>query len=91
MVFVLRQTSDEARWVGIEKYIKIAFWGTHVGLVMMVVMTLFPSGVLQVRDVTQDGYWHARTLEYIGSSRSHLLERLRVPLESDPPPKPPMT
>jgi nitric oxide reductase subunit B len=79
MVFVLRQTSDEARWVGIEKYIKIAFWGTNVGLAMMVVMSLFPSGVLQVWDVVQHGYWHARSLEYIGTPRSHLFEWLRLP------------
>ena len=27
MVFVLRQTSDDARWPGIEKYIKVGFLG----------------------------------------------------------------
>ncbi len=71
MVFVLRQTSDDARWPGIEKYVKVAFWGTNVGLAMMVAMSLFPGGVLQVWDVVQHGYWHARSLDYIGSERSH--------------------
>ena len=28
MVFVLRQTSDDTRWVDIEKYVRVAFWGT---------------------------------------------------------------
>lgn len=79
MVFVLRQTSDEASWTGIEKYIKVAFWGSNVGLAMMVAMSLFPGGVLQVWDVMQHGYWHARSVEYIGSERSHLLEWLRLP------------
>jgi len=79
MVFVLRQTSDDACWAGIEKYIQVAFWGTNVGLTMMVTMSLFPSGVLQVWDVLQNGYWHARSLDYIGSERSHLLEWLRMP------------
>ncbi|MES2349314.1 MAG: cbb3-type cytochrome c oxidase subunit I [Pseudomonadota bacterium] len=79
MVFVLRQTSDDTRWAGIEKYIRIAFWGTNVGLALMVVISLFPSGVLQVWDVLQHGYWHARSLDYIGSERSRLIEWLRLP------------
>ena len=79
MVFVLRQSSDDASWAGIERYIKVAFCGTNVGLAMMVGMSLFPGGVLQVWDVVQHGYWHARSLEYIGSEWSHLIEWLRLP------------
>ena len=79
MVFVLRQTSDDTRWAGIEIYVKVAFWGTNVGLAMMVVMSLFPSGVLQVWDVIQHGYWHARSLDYIGSEKARLIEWLRLP------------
>ena len=41
---------------------------------MMVAMNLFPGGVLQVWDVVQNGYWHARSLDYIGSERSILIE-----------------
>ena len=35
--------------------------------------------MLQVWDVVQHGYWHARSLDYIGSERSHLIEWLRLP------------
>jgi nitric oxide reductase subunit B len=79
MVFVLRQTSSDSRWAGIEKYIAVAFWGVNIGLGMMVVLSLFPGGVLQVWDVVEHGYWHARSLDYIGSDRSHLIEWLRLP------------
>ncbi|MEO6973617.1 MAG: cbb3-type cytochrome c oxidase subunit I [Rhodoferax sp.] len=79
MVFVLRQTADDKTWPGIEKYVKVAFWGTNIGLAMMIVMSLFPSGVLQMWDVIQHGYWHARSFEYIGSTRSHVIEWLRLP------------
>ncbi|MGZ8952653.1 MAG: nitric-oxide reductase large subunit [Methylobacter sp.] len=79
MVFVLRQTSTDVRWIGIEKYVKVGFWGTNVGLALMLMMSLFPSGVLQVWDVVQHGYWHARSLDYIGSERSRLIEWLRLP------------
>lgn len=37
------------------------------------------TGVLQLWDVLQSGYWHARSLEYIGSDRSRLIEWLRMP------------
>jgi nitric oxide reductase subunit B len=79
MVFVLRQTSHDEDWPGVEKYIRCAFWGTNVGLAMMVAMSLFPGGLLQVWDVLQNGYWHARSLDYISSERSHLIEWLRMP------------
>jgi nitric oxide reductase subunit B len=78
MVFVLRQTSSEAQWPGVEKYIRCAFWGTNVGLAMMIVMSLLPGGLLQMWDVLQNGYWHARSLEFIGSERSHLIEWLSL-------------
>ena len=79
MVFVLRQASNDTRWAGIEKYVKVAFWGTNTGLAMMVAMSLFPGGVLQVWDVLENGYWHARSFDYIGSERSHFIEWLRMP------------
>jgi len=79
MVFVLRQTSNDIRWAEIEKYIRVAFWGTNVGLAMMVVLSLFPSGVLQVWDVVQHGYWHARSLDYTGGDQARLLEWMRMP------------
>jgi nitric oxide reductase subunit B len=79
MVFVLRQTTTEARWPGIEKYIRIAFWGSNLGLGMMVLFSLLPGGILQVWDVVQHGYWHARSLDAIASHRSLLIEWLRLP------------
>lgn len=79
MAFVLRQTTNDAHWPGIEKYFKVAFLGTNIGLLMMVVMSLFPGGVLQVWDVFQHGYWHARSLDYTASWTARLLEWLRLP------------
>lgn len=79
MVFVLRQTTSEERWPGIEKYVRVAFWGTNIGLLMMISMSLFPAGVLQLWDVVENGYWHARSLDYIGSPRALVLEWLRLP------------
>ena len=46
---------------------------------MMVVMSMFPAGVLQFMDVLNHGYWHARSLAYTGGDFARLLEWLRMP------------
>jgi nitric oxide reductase subunit B len=79
MTFVLRQSLDDRQWPRIEPCIRMSFFGTNIGLAMMVVMSLFPGGVLQVWDVVQHGYWHARGLEYTASDTARVLEWLRLP------------
>ncbi len=49
-----------------------------MGLAMMVGLSLFPGGVLQVWDVLQNGYWHARSLDFIGTERAQLIEWMRM-------------
>ena len=79
MVFVLRETIDEAAWPRLSRYVRCGFWGLNIGLAMMVVLSLFPSGVLQVRDVLEHGYWHARSLAYTGGTLPRLFEWMRLP------------
>jgi nitric oxide reductase subunit B len=79
MVFVLRQTADDTSWPGMEKYIRIGFWGTNIGLAMMVVLSLFPGGVMQIWDVVQNGYWHARGPLYTTSDTAKFFEWMRLP------------
>src|SRR5215831_17325719 len=79
MVFVLRETVHESLWARLEKYVRCGFWGLNIGLAMMILFSLFPSGLLQVRDVLVNGYWHARSLDYLGGELPRLLEWLRLP------------
>ncbi len=79
MVFVLRHASTDEDWRGIEKWIKVTFWGTNAGLLMMTLMSLFPSGVLQVWDVLENGYWHARSHAYMRTETALAIEWLRFP------------
>lgn len=79
MVFVLRETVHESLWPRLEKYVRCGFWGLNIGLAMMILFSLFPSGVLQVRDVLENGYWHARSLAYLSGAMPRLLEWLRLP------------
>jgi nitric oxide reductase subunit B len=77
--FMLRQAASEESWQKIEPYVRVSFWGTNIGLLMMLLFSLFPGGVLQVWDVTQSGYWHARSLDYTGSALARTIEWLRMP------------
>ena len=79
MVFVLRQTTSDAAWPRLERFVRCGFWGLNIGLAMMVVFSLFPSGILQMHDVIQNGYWHARSLAYTAKTLPRLLEWLRMP------------
>lgn len=79
MTLVLRQVSSEEHWPGIERWVRIGFWGANTGLAMMIAMSLFPGGVLQVWDVLQNGYWHARSVDFTRSAAPNLLEWLRMP------------
>ncbi len=79
IVFVIRQTVSETLWLDLEKYIRISFWGLNGGLLLMMVMSLFPAGILQLVDVLENGYWHARSLAYTAGDLPRLLEWLRFP------------
>ena len=46
---------------------------------MMVILSLFPAGLLQLVDVLENGYWHARSLAYTGGDLARLLEWARFP------------
>jgi nitric oxide reductase subunit B len=81
MVFSLRQVQSDAQWKQPEKYIRVSFWGLNVGLFMMVVCNLFPAGVLQLFDVLNNGYWHARSPAYLNLKLTMLMEWMRMPAD----------
>ena len=45
----------------------------------MVICNLFPGGVLQLVDVLNNGYWHARSPEFLNQGTMRYLEWLRMP------------
>jgi nitric oxide reductase subunit B len=79
MVFCVRHVSTDSQWAPLQKYFAVSFWGLNVGLLMMVVLSLFPGGIRQFIDVLANGYWHARSIEYTGQETSRLIEWLRTP------------
>ena len=50
----------------------------NVGLLLMVTITLFPGGVLQMVDALNNGYWHARSPAFLGGSLIKFIEWIRI-------------
>jgi nitric oxide reductase subunit B len=78
VVFCLRALADDARWQRVEGSVRTGFWGLNVGLGLMVLVDLFPGGVLQLWDSLSNGYWHARRLAFLTSGTFHMLEWARI-------------
>jgi len=79
LVFSCREVTDEDSWSRIEKWVRVSFWGLNLGLASMIIFSLFPGGVMQLYDVLQNGYWHARGHEYLGTTAARFVEWARLP------------
>ena len=72
------RSHSDAAWNRAEKHIRRGFWGLNIGLGLMVLLDLFPAGVLQLWDTMVNGYWHARRLEFLMGGTYHTLEWIRI-------------
>jgi nitric oxide reductase subunit B len=79
IVFALRQVLTDEQWARVERYVRVSFWGLNIGLALMVLTNLFPGGVLQLIDVLRNGYWHARSMEFLQQPAMRTIEWLRLP------------
>ena len=66
-------------FVACYRDIEMSFWGLGIGLALMVITNLFPEGILQVWDVLENGCWHARSLEFVGTDRFRMREWASMP------------
>jgi nitric oxide reductase subunit B len=78
VVFCLRALKSDQQWNRNLPLIKLGFWGLNIGLGLMMLLDLFPAGVLQFYDAIANGYWHARRLSYTMTGTFHTLEWIRV-------------
>jgi len=62
-----------------ELAMKVSFWSLNIGLLWMMIVNLFPIGILQLFDSFNNGYWHAREPEFFAQSSVKLFEWLRLP------------
>ena len=76
-MFCLRYLIPDDKWP--EKWARISFWGTNIGLAWMCFATLLPLGILQLYRSVDSGYWEARELEFLTNDTNTLIEWLRLP------------
>jgi nitric oxide reductase subunit B len=79
IVLACRQVLTDEQWVRPEKFVRVSFFGLNIGLALMLIGSLFPGGVLQLRDVLMNGYWHARGLDYLNQDFARFIEWCRLP------------
>lgn len=77
MLFCLRGLFPRRAWS--DRPLAWAFWLLNGGLAMMVVMSLFPVGIVQAWASVSEGLWYARSAELMQSQLVHTLVWLRVP------------
>lgn len=77
MLFCLRGLKPQAAWS--ESWLRGAFWSLNVGLALMALLTLLPMGVLQLQAALEEGYWYARSADFMGQPIIELLVWMRVP------------
>lgn len=77
MLFCLRLLKPEAQWNG--ALLARGFWALNLGLLGMALLCLLPMGILQVSSAIQNGYWYARSAEFVHSPIVETLVWLRVP------------
>ena len=63
MLFVLRDIKKESVWK--EGTVRYAFWSINIGLAAMVLISLLPVGLLQTVASVQEGFWYARSAEFM--------------------------
>src|SRR3546814_108369 len=63
VLFCLRGMKPELRWD--ERPLKLAFWCFNIGLALMAALTLLPLGTLQLMAAIDQGYWYARSAEFM--------------------------
>jgi nitric oxide reductase subunit B len=76
MLFSLRALRPAETWR--EKPLAFAFWAINIGLFAMVTISLLPVGLMQTWASVNDGYWYARSAEFMQTDVMQTLRWLRV-------------
>jgi len=76
-LFCLRVLQPGRRWK--EGVLKASFWCINLGLIFMVVLSMFPIGLMQAWASIEHGTWYARSAEFLQSGTMQTLRWFRVP------------
>ena len=76
MMFVLRSMYRVQVWN--EKLLRFSFWSINIGLLLMVLLSVLPIGLLQTVASVNEGMWYARSAEFMQQPGMDTLRWLRV-------------
>jgi len=76
MLFCLRALRPADQWP--DGLIRFAFWSINIGLFLMVTLSLLPVGLMQTWASVTQGYWYARSPEFLQTPTLQFLRWLRV-------------
>ena len=76
MLFVLKGLYRHNVWK--DKIIGFSFWSINIGLLLMVLISVLPIGLLQTVASVNHGMWYARSAEFMQQPLMNTLKWLRV-------------
>ncbi|MBK8448605.1 MAG: cbb3-type cytochrome c oxidase subunit I [Saprospiraceae bacterium] len=75
LLFASRLMIKNIQWN--ERIVNFSFWSINIGLMLMVVLDLFPAGAIQFKNVVEQGLWFGRSSKFIDHGIFNSLTWLR--------------
>ncbi|MBK9583982.1 MAG: cbb3-type cytochrome c oxidase subunit I [Saprospiraceae bacterium] len=63
LIFASKLMIKEQYWN--KKVVNFSFWSINVGLMLMVLLDLFPAGSIQFKAVVEQGLWYGRSHDFV--------------------------
>jgi nitric oxide reductase subunit B len=76
MLFCLRAMDPERKWN--TRLLAFAFWAINIGMMMEILFSLLPIGLLQTYQSVSQGYWSARSPEFMQTEIMQILRWMRM-------------
>jgi nitric oxide reductase subunit B len=76
MLFVVKGLTIKYVWK--TKLLSVAFWSINAGLMLMLLISLLPVGVLQTIASIKHGMWFARSAEFMQQPTIETLRWMRI-------------
>ena len=76
ILFVLRSMYRKQKWN--NKLISFTFWSLNIGLMLMLLLSLLPVGLMQTVASVKEGMWYARSAEFMQQPLLNVFKWLRT-------------
>jgi nitric oxide reductase subunit B len=76
LLFCLRAMKPEMKWN--TRLLAFSFWAINIGLLLEIVFSLLPIGLLQTYQSVAVGYWSARSPEFMQTELMQFLRWMRL-------------